>query len=51
VSHRVIVRRRSDVSVNHRLRLGERLLAIRAVVDEGPQAHWMTLLCEEGAPS
>lgn len=51
ISHRVTVRRRGDVSVNHRLRLGNRLLAIRAVLDEGPQALWMTLLCEEGAPS
>jgi SPP1 family predicted phage head-tail adaptor len=51
VSHKLIVRRRTDVSANHRVRVGERTFAITAVVDEGPQAFWMTLLCEEGAPS
>lgn len=51
VTHRLTVRRRSDVSANHRVRLGARLFAIRAVVDAGPPALWMTLLCEEGAPS
>ena len=51
VSHRVAIRRRTDVSANHRLRIGERVFAIAAVIDEGPQAFWMTLLCTEGAPS
>ena len=51
VSHRVTIRRRSDVSANHRLRLGNRVLAIRAVLDEGVESLWMRLLCEEGAPS
>ena len=51
VSCRFIIRRRSDLSVNHRLRIGARLFAIRALVDEGPQSSRLTLLCEEGAPS
>jgi len=51
VSCRFVIRRREDVSINHRLRIGARLFAIRAVLDEGAQSAWMTLLCEEGAPS
>jgi SPP1 family predicted phage head-tail adaptor len=51
LTQRVLIRRRGDVSVNHRVRLGARVLAIRAVVDDGGRALWMTLLCEEGAPS
>jgi SPP1 family predicted phage head-tail adaptor len=51
VSCRIIIRRRSDVSVNHRVRLAARVFAIRAIVDPGAQSASMTLLCEEGAPS
>ncbi len=51
VSHRVTIRRRGDVGINHRLKLGNRLFAIRTIMDEGPQALWMTLMCEEGAPA
>jgi SPP1 family predicted phage head-tail adaptor len=51
ISCRFIIRRRSDVSVNHRVRIGDRLFAIRAIVDAGPQSPSLTLLCEEGAPS
>jgi SPP1 family predicted phage head-tail adaptor len=47
-AHRLVIRRRSDVSVNHRVLLGARILAIRAIEDEGPQALWMALACEEG---
>lgn len=51
LTQRLTIRRRGDVSANHRARIGARVFAIRAVIDEGPQALWMTLLCEEGAPS
>jgi len=51
VSGRFIIRRRGDVSVNHRVRIGARLFGIRAIVDAGPQSPALTLLCEEGAPS
>ena len=51
VSHRLVIRRRTDVSANHRLRVGSRVFAILALVDEGAHALWMTLLCVEGAPS
>ena len=48
---RITIRRRTDVVINHRVKLGARRLAIRAVIDEGAPSLWMTLLCEEGAPS
>lgn len=51
VSNRLNVRRRTDVSATHRVRIGARVFAILAVIDEGAQAQWMTLLLEEGAPS
>jgi SPP1 family predicted phage head-tail adaptor len=51
ISHTVAIRRRTDVSANHRLRIGERVFAIRALIDPGAPSLWMTLLCEEGAPS
>jgi SPP1 family predicted phage head-tail adaptor len=51
VLHRVTLRRRTDVSANHRLRIGSRVLAIRAVIDKGLHESWMTLICEEGALS
>ena len=51
ISHRLVIRRRTDVSANHRVQIGARIFAIFAVIDEGPQALWMSLLCTEGAPS
>jgi SPP1 family predicted phage head-tail adaptor len=51
VSHRMLIRRRTDVSANHRVRIGARAFAILALIDEGPHALWMTLLCKENAPS
>lgn len=50
-SHRLNVRRRTDVSATHRVRIGDRVFAIVALIDQGPHAFWMTLLIEEGAPS
>ena len=50
-SHQLAIRRRTDVSATHRVRIGERVFAIVAVVDEGAQAFWLTLILEEGAPS
>lgn len=51
VSHRLNIRRRTDVSATHRVRIGDRVFAIVAVIDEGPHAFWMTILVEENAPS
>jgi len=51
VSCRFIIRKRDDVSINHRVRMGSRFFAIRALVDEGPSSACLMLLCEEGAPS
>lgn len=51
VLYRVTLRRRTDVSANHRLRIGSRIFAVRALIDQGPHEPWMTMICEEGAPS
>jgi SPP1 family predicted phage head-tail adaptor len=48
---RVTIRKRGDVSPNHHIFFRGRIFAIRAIEDEGPQALWITLVCEEGAPS
>lgn len=50
-THRLTIRRRTDVSANHRAAIGARLFAILAILDAGSQSLWMTLLCEEGAPA
>lgn len=50
-THRLTIRRHADVSANHRARLATRIFAITAILDAGSQSLWMTLLCEEGAPS
>ena len=47
VRHRVMLRRRSDVAAGQRVQVGSRLLRIHTVLDEGPEAALMTLLCEE----
>lgn len=51
VSCRFTIRRRGDVCANHRVRIGARLFAVLATIDEGRKSASMTLLCEEGAPS
>lgn len=48
VSHRIRIRRLDGVDAGQRVRIGARLFAIRAVLDEGAQAQFLTLLCEEG---
>jgi SPP1 family predicted phage head-tail adaptor len=45
--HRVTIRRLATVAAGQRLVLGSRTLWIHAVLDDGPQAPLMTLLCEE----
>jgi SPP1 family predicted phage head-tail adaptor len=47
VRHRVTIRRLAAVAAGQRLAIGPRLLRIHDVLDEGPQAPLMTLLCEE----
>ncbi len=47
VRHRLTLRRRSDIGTGQRVQLGSRLFRIHTVLDEGPQATLVTLLCEE----
>ena len=48
VTHRVVIRHRSDVGPANRLRFGTRLFNIRAVIDVEERSRWLELLCEEG---
>lgn len=45
--HRLTLRRRPDVTAGQRVAAGDRLFQIHGVLDEGPRARFMTLVCEE----
>jgi len=47
VRHRVTIRRLASVAAGQRLAIGSRTLRIHDVLDTGPGAPLMTLLCEE----
>jgi len=47
VRHRITLRRNSIVAAGQRVIVGTRNFRIHAVLDEGPNAALMTLLCEE----
>jgi SPP1 family predicted phage head-tail adaptor len=47
VRHRVTLRRRTDVAAGQRVAAGARTFAVRGVLDQGPRAETITLLCEE----
>jgi len=47
VRHRVTIRRLASVAAGQRLTIGSRTLRIHDVLDAGPQAPLITLLCEE----
>ncbi|HEV2561924.1 MAG TPA: phage head closure protein [Rhizomicrobium sp.] len=47
VRHRISLRRTNVVAAGQRVIVGARTFRIHAVLDEGPQAPLMTLLCEE----
>jgi len=47
VKYRVTIRRRSDVFAGMRVNDGGRLFAIKAVLDDGPQAQFLTLMTEK----
>ena len=47
VQHRIALRRTSIVAAGMRVAIGARSFTVHAVLDEGPQAATMTLLCEE----
>ena len=45
--YRVTLRRRSDIGAGQRVQLGARLFHIHGVLDAGPRAAFVTLLCED----
>jgi SPP1 family predicted phage head-tail adaptor len=47
VRHKLTLRRRTDMAAGQRVQTGTRLFRIHTILDEGPQAMLMTLLCEE----
>jgi len=47
VRHRIVLRRRNDLAAGQRVVVGARRFKVQALLDEGPQAATMTLLCEE----
>jgi SPP1 family predicted phage head-tail adaptor len=47
VRHRLTLRRNADIAAGQRVNVGARWFTIESVLDEGPQARTMTLLCEE----
>ena len=53
VRHRLTLRRRGDLAAGQRVQAGARLFRVHAVLDDGPRAQFVHLLCEElpGDPS
>lgn len=49
VTHRIVIRHRSGIRACMRLRLGDRIFQITAVLDAGARAR-LVLLCEERTP-
>lgn len=47
VRFQITTRRYASIVAGERVQIGARLFRIHAVLDEGPQAPLMTLLCEE----
>jgi len=47
VRHRLTLRRRSDLAAGQRVLVGARIFRVRALLDEGPRASAVKLLCEE----
>ena len=47
VRHRIIVRRSNASAAGQRVEIGVRTFAVDALLDEGPQSPFLTLLCEE----
>lgn len=45
--HRIVIRRRSDVSTGDRFRLGNRLFRIRSLTDPHEDGRYLVCLCEE----
>ena len=47
VKYRVTIRRRADVFAGMRVNDGGRLFAIHAILDDGPQSQFLTLMTEK----
>jgi SPP1 family predicted phage head-tail adaptor len=47
VKYRIVIRRRADVFAGMRVNDGGRLFAIKAVLDDGPQSQFFTLMTEK----
>jgi SPP1 family predicted phage head-tail adaptor len=47
VRHRIVLRRRTDLAAGQRVLVGARIFKVHALLDEGPPAKTVTLLCEE----
>lgn len=47
VTHRIVIRKRSDVSTGDRFRLGDRLFHIRGLADPQEDGRYLVCLCEE----
>ena len=47
VRHRIVLRRRADLAAGQRVAVGARSFRVHAVLDDGPRASTVTLLCEE----
>lgn len=47
VTHRIVIRKRSDVSTSERFRLGDRLFRIRGLADPQEDGRYLVCLCEE----
>jgi SPP1 family predicted phage head-tail adaptor len=50
LTHRVVMRKRGDVSLNHRFRLGARSFAIRTLRDAAEDGRFLECLVEEERP-
>jgi len=48
VSHRIRMRYRTDVTPQHRMRLGIRQFNVRSVLNEGERSRWLIILVDEG---
>lgn len=47
VRHKIVLRRRRDLAAGQRVLVGQRVLRVHGVVDDGPRAPFVTLQCEE----
>lgn len=47
VRHKITLRRSNAFAAGQRVEIGARVFAVRALLDDGPQSQFLTLLCEE----